>query len=203
MSKKILATSFLVLLIQFPQAAKAGEPEVRNWFYGWVGHKQSDNYLDVGSWHYCYGTGGGSCGSVSLSVGKSKCTSWGVNLGISYTLAQIIPGLSFSVSASKGWSACNTRSETIGCSPNKGWKGRPEVIATARYGTMRFQGTKDYTYRSKNWDEALHACDKPGYWRADIYSKSGKYEAQCKTVIDEVKAYWPEKRWTQCGYRRI
>ena len=150
--------------------------------------------MDASGWHVCGSNQtGGSCGSRSISTGKSGCKSVSVSAGTSFSLNGFnIAGLSFDGGYSSSWSACNTRSETITCSPDKGYKGRAQIMMRIRYGQKKYKRSGGY-YRKGG------TCDV-GYVR-DTVNGLPMCVASGRWVY--VSGYWPYQRYSTCWYQAL
>src|SRR4051812_7933841 len=120
---KFLKIALLFVAVASSAIVSAREGVVNTQFQGWLGKNQHGYIMDHSDWHYCWSDTGGSCGSKSLTTGHSTCHSHGFDIGASWSPPQI-GGMGISGSYSRSWTACNNRSETITCSPNKGYRGR-------------------------------------------------------------------------------
>ncbi|AJQ93841.1 hypothetical Protein YC6258_01797 [Gynuella sunshinyii YC6258] len=103
-----------------------------------------------------------------------------------------IPGLSISSGGNWSWSSCNTRSETITCSPNQGYAGRAEIIFAERYGKTDFTGYNKYFSNRNN-----------GCKRGFSFQSSDGFYGWCVPSTFSSNGYWPEKRYSQCTYRKL
>ncbi len=75
------------------------------------------NVLDVSSRADCSSPGG--CGFQTLSIGRSTCESFSLDVSFGGSITGVkhplSPGLTASVGASKSWTVCNNRSESRSC----------------------------------------------------------------------------------------
>lgn len=187
---------FSLIMLLFSGAA-AADPvtQLRTTFSGWLGKQQQSSYIDGSEWHYCFGTQGGSCGSVALTTGGSACVSRGFGIAYRWLVPIKIGSMDISGGYNQSWMACNTRSETVTCSPNKGWKGRAAIILSQRIGRVNVVGGDPDFYVTlksscpaawkSNWEGGEHwSCRYDG----GTYSRDG---------------YLPEWRGSTCDYERI
>jgi hypothetical protein len=181
-----------VWMAAFSGLVGAKEGEVITQFKGWIGKNQKGYYLDASGWHYCFSDKGGSCGSKSLTTGRSSCTSNGFDIGASWSPPKV-GGMSISGGYNRSWSACNNRSETITCAPNRGYKGRAVVNFSKRWGKIHVVGGENYlTLRS--------SC--PAGWRSDWMGGSGWRCTYVGGSYDR-DGYLPEWRGSSCQYNKI
>ena len=95
--------------------------------------------------------------------------------------------------ANHSWTACNIRSETVTCGPNKGYRGRAVINFSERWGKTHVLGGDTYlTLRS--------SC--PAGWRSDWMGGSSW---RCTYVGGSytVEGYLPEWRGSSCQYSKI
>ena len=188
--KKVL---FPLLLLGLASVSFAGDDVIYTESGGWIGKKQKGHYLDGSSWHYCFNDRGGSCGSVSLTTGHSACKSRGFNISNSFTLPQKIGGMDIGLGYNQSWTACNNRSETVTCSPNRGWKGRAVINFSERWGRLRVVGGSTYFQNKPNCPDGWKS-EWMGWssWRCKY--NGGRYSRD---------GYLPEWRGSSCNYKRI
>ncbi|WP_156369584.1 hypothetical protein [Duganella sp. Leaf126] len=184
---------YVVLLWMAALCGLAGAQSLNTQFQGWLGKNQHGYYLDGSEWHYCFSNQGGSCGSVGLTTGHSSCHTTGFNIGGKWAIPTRIGGMEINASANRSWTACNIRSETITCSPNKGYKGRAVINFSERYGRLRVTGGDTYLTIDN---------DCPDKWRADWL---GGTSWRCVYVggTYDTDGYLPEWRGSSCDYERI
>lgn len=189
---KTVWSSVCLSLAAFSCYATDGEVHTR--FEGWLGKNQKGHYLDTSNWHYCFNNDGGSCGSVALNTGSSTCHSRGFNIGTKWAIPTRIGGLEINSGWNQSWTACNVRSETVTCSPNRGWKGRAVINFSERWGRVRVTGGDTYfSYGGNNCAAGWKGQWESGAsWRC-TYS-DGQYSRD---------GYLPEWRGSSCGYQRI
>lgn len=162
-------------------------------FGGWIGKKQHGYILDPSSYVYCFGNNGGECATIGKMTGNSDCKTTGFNIGAKWAIPTKIGSMEINASANKSWTACNLRSETVSCKPNKGYKGRAVINFSERYGKIAVRGGQAYF----NIDNYCAAGWKPEWmggtsWRCNYVG--GKYT---------VKGYLPEWRGSSCQYKKI
>jgi hypothetical protein len=174
------------------------EAKYKTQFAGWNGKQQRSQFIDASGWHACYNSNGGSCGSRSLTTGTSACITRGFSIGGDFDVSRAIGGMKIKADYKQQWTSCNTRAETITCSPKPGWKGRAAVLFGERVGTLRVVGT--HIPRYDTWGKT---CAR-GYW-ADRGRDPDAGTAQC--VWDNqswtTSGYLPEFRYSTCDYQRI
>ncbi|USX26027.1 hypothetical protein NHH73_26250 [Oxalobacteraceae bacterium OTU3CINTB1] len=191
MMKSIKIVLLFVLMSVFSGMAGAQALDTR--FEGWLGKNQHGYYLDGSEWHYCFGNRGGSCGSVALTTGHSSCRTTGFNIGGKWAIPTRIGGMEVNASANRSWTACNIRSETITCTPNKGYKGRAVINFSERMGRIRVLGAQNYLSIDN---------DCPAGFRNDWL---GGTSWRCTYVggTYNVDGYLPEWRGSSCQYEKI
>lgn len=172
--------------------ASAKEGVLNTQFQGWLGKNQHGYYLDPSSWAECSSTQGGSCPTVSRSTGHSQCRTQGFDIGGNWAPPQL-GGMGIAGGYSKSWSACNTRSETVSCTPAVHYKGRAVIHFSQRWGREKVLGGDNYlTLRS--------SC--PGGWRSDWMGGSSW---RCTYVGGSYTrdGYLPEYRNAACEYQHL
>ena len=188
---KLLKTNLLFFcLLIF--GSYAGAQTLNTQFEGWIGKNQQGFFLDTSEWHYCFNSAGGNCGSVALTTGASTCHSQGFDIGGAWSPPKII-GLGIAGDYNRSWTACNSRSETISCSPNVGYKGRATVNFSQRWGTERVLGASNYLTSRASCPAGFRLDWLGGpSWRCTYvggsYTKDG---------------YLPEWRGSSCDYQKI
>lgn len=187
---KIVLSSICLSVVAFSCHA-GGELNTR--FEGWLGKNQKGHYLDTSNWHYCFNNEGGSCGSVALNTGSSTCHTTGFNIGTKWAVPTRVGGLEINSGFNKSWTACNVRSETVTCSPNRGWKGRAVINFSERWGRVRVLGGETYFQRSSQ-------C--PAGWKSEWM---GGPSWRCTYTGGQYTrdGYLPEWRGSSCNYQRI
>lgn len=204
--KKIYAFILLFLLATSVSLPSHAGVQQNVSFQGWVGKRQKDQINDYSGWHACYSNRGGSCGSRSLTTGSSRCTSWGVGFGLDFEPKyKQFSGLKIKTGGTRTWSSCTTRSETVTCSPNVGYKGRSEIVTTARWGKMRVAGVKNYNNERqyyKNQCKTGYRETFNGTFRCGAKGSSTCQRRTCTKTVHNREAYWPEKKWSRCRYVR-
>jgi len=189
---KIVLSSVCLSLAAFSCYANDGVVNTR--FEGWLGKKQKGHFLDTSDWHYCFNNNGGSCGSVSLNTGSSTCHTTGFGIGTKWAIPTRIGGLEINSGFNKSWTACNVRSETVTCSPNRGWKGRAAINFSERWGRVRVTGGDTYfAFGGNNCASGWTGKWESGSsWRCTY--TGGQYSRD---------GYLPEWRGSSCDYARI
>lgn len=174
-------------------SAYASDGELKTQFLGWIGKNQRGYYLDTSEWHYCFSNSGGSCGTVALTTGHSTCHTSGFNLGGKWAIPTKIGGLEINTSLNQSWTACNIRSETVTCGPNRGYKGRAVINFSERWGKLRVTGGDTYlTNRG--------SC--PAGWKLD-WLGSTLWRCTYNGGTYTKEGYLPEWRGSSCNYERI
>lgn len=189
---KIVLSSVCLSLAAFSCYAADGVANTR--FEGWLGKNQKGHFLDTSNWHYCFNNNGGNCGSVSLNTGSSTCHTTGFNIGTKWNVPTKIGGLEINSGFNKSWTACNVRSETVTCSPNRGWKGRAAINFSERWGRARVLGGDTYfVYGGNNCAAGWTGkWERGSSWRCTY--TGGQYSSD---------GYLPEWRGSSCNYQRI
>jgi hypothetical protein len=197
---RLITKSIICASVLLVAAAAQAAPKYNTQFKGWNGKQQRSSFLNTSTWHSCFNDRGGSCGSTSMTTGSSSCTTTGFDVGGGFDLPIKIPGLNVYGGFNKSWTACNVKSETITCSPNRGWKGRAAVLFSQRVGTLRMTGGNPREYRGK-WNEN---CAR-GYRKSLKASGVGTIQVYTCTFRDqfETRGYLPEFRTHTCDYKRI
>lgn len=191
--KFIKIALLFVLVAAYSGLVGATEGTLNTQFWGWVGKNQHGYYLDGSDWHYCFNNSGGSCGTVALTTGHSQCRTTGFNIGGKWAIPTRVGGMEINAGANHSWTACNIRSETVTCGPNKGYKGRAVINFSERWGKTHVLGGDTYlTLRS--------SC--PAGWRSDWMGGSSW---RCTYVGGSytVEGYLPEWRGSSCQYSKI
>jgi hypothetical protein len=200
--KIIFNILFALMVLGGATNGYANTHNTKTWFKGWIGKRQRDKIQEYSGWHACYSNRGGSCGSRSLTTGSSRCVSWGVNFVLDFEPAEIVSGLKIGISSSRSWSSCASRSEIITCSPKPGWKGRAEIVTTARYGKVAVRGKRKYGNIGRR-NKSPKRCTETGFKEVGFHTLA-KYRTEriCGPTTDYRNAYWAEKKWSRCRYVR-
>jgi len=129
-------------------------------FIRWTSGTGTD-VIDASGWHHCpRNTRGGNCGRRALRTGSSHCRGQGYSFGIDFEfpgqLVSLIGGKGFKLKGGRNysWTTCNTRAESISCSPNRGYKGRAEIFRNKRRADIGFaQFYQSFGYGQSFWGD--------------------------------------------------
>jgi len=153
---KYLSTSLLAVLISSlsPASFAVYEANWKRWTSG-----SGVDVVDYSGWHHCpRNQRGGSCGSRALRTGSSRCSGHGYSFGVDFEfpgqLVSWMGGKGFKLKGGRSynWTTCNTRSESVTCSPNKGYRGRAEIFRVKRRADVAFtEFNQSFGYGQSHW----------------------------------------------------